>query len=396
MEIKVAKRDLKDALGFVGHSMASSGSEDDITTHFLFRVQGDADSDRTLQLLAYTGHLFATAAVVGTQIDTESNDPKMFTIHGKRLRMWLDNVPDAPLTLVYSAEEASTVVSVPASDQTLSQTFSSLDPSKFELWDDLVGEAELKGGVRANQLRQAFDYVRNFTGKDDNKPHLLTFEARNGGILATDTKAAALVTIGGLDKARFRIHRSDASSILASLAKFGESEIGIYETDRAVIFRRDDGFLFGETGSELVSLKSITVSDGDNHHWWEVPVDDLKARIKLLRAGADWEDPRLRLRFEDGKVELAMEIKDSGRWTTILLSCTNFGTQEGAEDLPERGFYVSYQHLTELLDRYEGDTIKFGVNQRIKGDVRTGFLRFSWSQDDIKYLTVIVWLRGLP
>ena len=385
MRIEVAKQDLAGAPQLVTPCMGSAGATDDISVHYLFRAK---DVEGTMQVEVLTCHssLFSAAVVPGATVTVAADGPTMFTIEGKRLRQWLQPVSDTALVLDYDSAEAEVTITAPMG----SVGFPSLDPTKFRPWDALLLKAAVKATAKAPQLQKAFNFVHRFVGDNQQKPALLVFEGRGGKLLAANPHSAAIVTVPALKECQFRLYGKDGPKFMGFFAAAGEADIEVLETDRAVVFRRPDGALMGETRPRDGFPKDAKAGkDTDkDQHWLELPVADLKRRIQFLRAGAAVEDNRLRLRRDGATLHLSM-VTTTGKIAKTTLDNITFGAQEGVEDLPSKGILIPHPILSKLLDLHVGDTFRLGINRRGK----SGYFRYLLEEPPVQSLLVMTWLK---
>ncbi len=386
MQIRVAKRDLSVALQLARHTMASSGGTDDISVHYLFRVN-KVDSGHAVEILTTHKSMFSTIPLVGTTVDIEDGEATMFTVEGKRLRQWLKYVSDASLTLSYDEEESEVAATAPAG----TQRFEAIDPTKFRLWDDLVANAKTVATVKASRLSEAFEYTQNFVSEDQvRKANLCVFESRDGKLVAADHAVAVLVTVPGLEETGFRVHGKDAPKFMPFLTAAEEGDVELQEHDRAFLIKLGNGSLVGERKPRIPFPKDLSPDKKAfvDEHWWELSVAEVKRRIGMLTAGANWNDNRLRFSMKDGVVQLSMKT-NAGKDTVLEIPCEDHGSSGKGEALSAKGFLVAHPFLTKILSHHEEDVIRFGVNRR----KHSGFVRFFWKNDEVEYLSVLVWLE---
>jgi hypothetical protein len=243
MKIQIAKQDLVGTLQQVNPSLASAGSSDDISVHYLFRAVEDGDGHKA-EVLTCHGAMFSTAPLIGAVVDVPDGSPAMFTVEGKRLKQWLQTASDAALTMEYDASESEVLMTAPIGKM----RFGSVDPSKFRLWDKLVKDAEVKSTVKAVKLKDAFDYTHRFCSEDRQRPDLIVFESRDGALMATDGTAAAKVTVPDLGDEVFRVlGKEDTPKFVAFLGTAAEDDdVTVLVHPRALILKKADGALMGE------------------------------------------------------------------------------------------------------------------------------------------------------
>lgn len=376
MKIDVAKRDLDAALQVV--SIGTSGTGSDLSTHFLFR-----ELDGQVSVLAYNGRLGAGIPLV-CKSDTSSGETA-FTVESWRLKQWLGAVEDAALTLDYT----DGVVKATSPKGTIK--FRSLDPKAFPYWDDSLKAAEKTMEVEAGRLFEAFSHAKLFINekKETSAPHLAVCEVKKGSLQATDQAALTLVTLDDLKDSSARVHGKDLQQVLSFLGLSDTDKVEVLEGDRSMFICRADGGVLS-IGRPHTAFPNISVSkDSDDAHWWEVSTTDLESAILQLSASASKEDRRLTFNFDPEAKEVLMSMTSASGSTDILqLECPDFGSKDGAADIPEDGFAVEYPYLQALLSSYKGKTIRFGINPQKKG----GWIRFREDKGGDDYLTMLVWL----
>jgi hypothetical protein len=387
MKIQIAKQDLVGTLQQVNPSLASAGSSDDISVHYLFRAVEDGDGHKA-EVLTCHGAMFSTAPLIGAVVDVPDGSPAMFTVEGKRLKQWLQTASDAALTMEYDASESEVLMTAPIGKM----RFGSVDPSKFRLWDKLVKDAEVKSTVKAVKLKDAFDYTHRFCSEDRQRPDLIVFESRDGALMATDGTAAAKVTVPDLGDEVFRVlGKEDTPKFVAFLGTAAEDDdVTVLVHPRALILKKADGALMGERKPDKGFPKDFSVgTDADDDQvWWEVPVAEMQRRIKFLTSGADAADSRLRLQ-QDGDEAILSMATVGGKVVKTTVEGLVHGRLDDAPDLPDKGVLVSHFILSKVLALHPEETLKIGFNRR----KNSGYLRHFYEADGVEYLTVIVWLR---
>lgn len=385
MKIEIAKQDLEATLQQVNPSLGGSGTVDDISVHYLFRAV-ETDAGWGVEVLTCHSAMFSTAPLISAVVEVPEGSPRKFTVEGKRLKRWLGAAPDEALTLEFDPGESVVRVSPPA------LTLTSVDPSKFRLWDSLVEDAKPKGTVKASRLSHAFNFAQEFVGSDDrHRPYLSVFEARGGRLMATDGVAGAAISLPGIDDAGFRVYGKDASKFVSFLDTAAEDDdIEMAEHPRAFILRKPDGAIMGERKWRDGFPKDLSFGDSEDSdaHWWELPVAETQRAIRALTAGADWSDSRLRLVRQDDVVVLSMEMT-TGKPALIEIEGVQHGEVDGAEPLPDKGVLVSHFALSKVLKLHPEGTIRLGFNRHKK----SGYVRYLFQKDEVTFHLVITWLK---
>lgn len=384
MEIVVAKSDLDAALGVVKDAMASGGTG--IASHYLFRAQ-ETDGVMGVEVLTTSGRLFASCPLVAAKADVEG----AFTLEGKRLRTCLSRVKDTALSFVL--DDKSVTVKTPQGKQ----KFETLDPDSFPYWDETQAEAESVATIPAARLHAALNYSKQFVSDEETtSPQICVSEIQNGTMFSTDKTAAALITIPGLEKSNMRIHGKDASAILGFLAGIKEGDVEVLEHERALFLRRvTDGAIFGNAPFQS-KFPSMTMPGNEDHHYWLLSKETLLSAIPFLVSGAAWEDSRVRLwrPKPDGPLKMGMKTTTGSETVTDIAiiesgSATAKADEAPIPDLPKGGFLLAHASLAKILNAWEGDTVRFGINKRAKG----GYLRLHTESGGVKFLTIMAWLR---
>jgi DNA polymerase III sliding clamp (beta) subunit (PCNA family) len=384
MKFTVAKKDLEAALQLVSQTVGSSGSGSDISNHYLFRIQEVGDQKR-VEILSSNGRVFSSAFLV-CQIEDETHES--FTIEAKRLKGnngWLSAVSDSALT--FERLEDLVVASSPRG----SIKFQTLDPSTFPYWDKTLENIKKVATFKADRLKKILDYVRNMISDDESrKPHLCVTEVMDGSYYATNMNVATMVKVPGLEKSTMRIHGKDVRSVVGFLNACGENEVEVYEHNRVVIFKCDDGSLFGETRFN-VNFPNLSLSKYTSDQYaWTLPKQEIVEGIKFLMPCTDIKDaPHVFFApGDDNNVILSM-VSTSKQKVSLPIPCSKFSEEryEGDE------FCVTHPELLKVLDYHDEEEVVFGINKRPKGK-KGGFLRLTREDEETgdQYLTVVTWV----
>ena len=382
MRFKVAKQDLMAVLQVVTPSMSSSGN--DIKAHYMFRRSGpDDDGNYGVDVCTYSGLVFSSGPVKAVVEDP--GDKGKFTVEGKRLKQWLQHVPDEALSFVL--DDRDVVARAPSIGK---QTFQSFDADPQFIWDKTLKDSKVTAKIEAERLAAALDYSRLFIMPKDSsdQPELSLCEVKKGILYSTDKKAIALIRVEGLAECSMRIHGRDVPGFLTFLGTFEETEVEILEHDRMLVFRRADGAIFGESRFQS-AFPGIQVSmDDKDHHQWILSKVALENGIGFLKSGADWQDVRLQFTpGKDGDISLSM-MSLTGTKTELQIPCESSSTA-GAPEIPPEGFALDHTCLSKVLGAWEGDAVCFGLS--VMGN--RGLARFASEHAGDKYLTILGWLR---
>ncbi len=382
MKITVAKQDLEAALAVVSNSISSGGN--DIHSHYVFRVEEDDAQQPFVSVLTSSGRMFSGCTVKAAKVD-DFEDPTMFTIEGKRLKLLLPHVGE-PSVLVFDYDADTKVVTVKTKSTT--PEFQSLDAQTFKLWDDALKDATLACTMPATRLLAAVSYSSGFVSdQEGNSPNLCVLEARDGVIYSTDKRAATLVKVDGIEESALRVHGKDASSAVAFLTLCGDSNVEVWEGDKTqFLVRPEDGALFG-TARFLARFPDIGISmDDEDQHQWLLSRPEIIRGIGVLNAAAALEDNRLRVRKVDGGVVMSMRAM-TGKVIDFPVECIESESADDATDLPPNGFTLDHQCLSKVLKSWTGDTIRFGINVKKNG----GFCRFLNETEGNTFLSIVAW-----
>ncbi len=383
MRFKVAKQDLDAALQVVTPSMSSSG--DDITSHYVFRRTGTKKDGYGITLVTCSERMFSSCPLKAEIVDEGTKGS--FTIEGKRLKQWLNSVPDAVLSFALDEEESEVIARAPKGKQ----TFQSLQPDSRFVWDKEIKAAKITATVSAERLASALKHSRLFVSvKGTDSPELCVSEVLNGILYSTDRKVATLIRLEGLEESNLRIHGKDASGFLAFLNTFNETDVEVLEHDRVLILRRGDGAVFGEARFQA-TFPGINVNiDDDDQHQWVLSKEEITNVIGFLASGADREDNRLRFTPSDdeGVIELSM-LTVSGKKTVLPIQVVKHEQTDKFPEIPPEGYALDHFCLTKVLSVLKGDGVEFGIN--VVGD--RGYVRFLDEPNGDRYVTILAWLQ---
>ena len=369
--VKVDSTDLDHALKV---TRTTVGSSSDISSHYVFRSRGGS-----LEVLSYDGRTFSSSIVGHTKVDEDVS----FTVEARRIHVLLDSVgANQPLDISFSDSE----VTVRTSRGKV--TFSSLDPSVFPYWDDVLSGATLTAKILSDRLHAAFSHARQFISDQESKePHLCVAEFRDGVLLSTDKLALSLVKIPGMEGSKLRVYVKDIPNILSFLAAARGDNVEILESDRASFIRRGDGAIFGET---VFAHKFPNISmdwDFEDDQTWDVSQEELLDGIKFLQSGARTDEPRVRFQRSGTEINLSM-TSVSGKPLPLSIPLGELNQKKGGvTEMPQ--FAVSDGHITKMLNGNRNVKIRLGVTKKDPG----GWVRVIDGRGTDTYQTVVVWLK---
>jgi len=388
MKFQVAKQDLDKAIRTVSNSLSGAP---DLSGHFLFRrIPNVTDK---VEICTYAGRLYSGALCIA-QVD---GDDASFTIEGKRLKTLLGVVEDCALSFDFDGTVVT--VSVPGMGE---QTFESLNPDNFPYWDETLSKAETTSQVPVERILAALTYCRPFiAGEETKTPSLTVCEVRQGTMYASipHLGAGVYVTVPLLEKSNLRIQVKDFGAVLSFLGSV-EGDIEIKETDRFLFFLSSDGQLFG-WGKYLAEFPKAKNPPDTDQHWWKIEVNRALRTLPFLKAGADWENQRVRIlrTSETGPLQFQM-LSRTSKMTQVSLPVLESGKLDGATDLPAAGFSLGYGPFLNMLELHrEDETITLGITQSTvksgAGYVRVVDNKFGEGAEADRYITIIAWLQGV-
>lgn len=389
MNIKINSTDLEQALKVVHVTV---GSSSDIASHYVFRSR-----EGKLEVLSYDGRTFSSSFVSHTKVEdspafagvetthqTDTVAPP-FTVEARRIHVLLDNVgANQPLDVSYNDGGE---VTVQASRGKI--TFSSLDPSLFPYWDDVLTGATVTAKVAADRLHAAFSNARQFIYDQESKaPHLCVAEFRNGVLHSTDQMAVSLVKMPGMEACKLRVFVKDLPNLLSFLSTAKGEEVEVLESDRASFIRRPNGAVFGETVFAH-RFPDINVDwELEDDQSWDLFQEELLAGIGFLQSGAKLDEPRVRFQRDGNTVNLSM-TSVSGKPLPLTIPLVSFKQKEGGvKEMPT--FSVTDAYLSKILNGNDNTKVSFGVSKKGAG----GWIRVRDDRGTDTYLTTVAWLKS--
>lgn len=371
MKVLLTKKDLEAALNVVSSTLAST---DDIFSHVLFRAK------EQLHLLTCSNRVYSMCPVT-----TSSFDEGSFTVEGWRLKSWLTAIPDGFISLDYNAG----VVKATCAKGT--QSFPSLDPESFPVWDDIYTSSAKKGEAPAKAFKKAFDLARSFVDTNEGNPlAICAVEYQDGLLRGTDRKSLVLLEVPGLSECTFRVHTKDIGALVSFLGHSGESLIEVLEHERAFFLRNSNGAVFGEA-RHLIEFPVIKfdLSSKDNLNW-EISRQDLVDAITFLGAGAPKDHTTIRFARTAEGVSLTMPAMSGGETS---LDVKIYEETKNDEELSAKiglGFSLCKSYVEKLLSLKKGsDSFQMGLSSR--GNSGAGLARFQIHDSDVKANIILVW-----
>lgn len=374
MNISINSTDLENALKVVRITV---GSSSDISSHYVFRAR-----DGKLEVLSYDGRTFASCIVPHTATTEDAS----FTVEARRIHVLLDNV-GANQALDVSTAEGGEVTVKAARGKV---TFSSLDPSLFPYWDDVLAGARVTAKIAAERLHAAFATSRQFIfDQEARAPHLCVAEFRNGVLHSTDQMAVSLVKMPGTEECGLRVFVKDLPNVLAFLATAKGDDVEVLESDRASFIRRADGAVFGETvfAHRFPDINVDWALEDDQT--WDLFQEELLAGIGLLQSGAKLDEPRVRFQ-RNGTTEVVLSMTSvGGKPLPLSIPLVDFKQKDGGvTDMPV--FAITDAYVSKMLNGNSNTKIRLGVTKKGAG----GWVRLRDDRGPDTYLTTVAWLKN--
>lgn len=381
MKVTVAKADLERALAVTGNTVAATG--DDISQDFVFRHH-----DGGVEVLSYNQSFFSSSPLICTVEDLQDNaDLNRFTVESKRLRQWVGAVDHAVLDFEYDHKGVVT-----ASSPRGSVKFRSKDPASFPFWDKTLSEAETTAEVPAGHLSAALSYAKHFVSTNETKePHLCNCQFRDGFLYATDNAVAVGIEVKGMKKSNLRVPGKEIAKACKFLDVAG-GNIKVKEHKRGFFLCAPDGQVFGSErqGKPFPGLKGFGKAYEKSERWWTLDKNEVLSSLEILTSSANFEDPyhlsHYRTLDDESLLEMSL-MSATGETVDITCPLVKVETKDGAKDLPEEGFPLSYKRLSKIVGLYSQDEVVMAVAAFKKG----GWVAFYEEVDEMKRLTVLSW-----
>lgn len=390
MKLKIGKPELEGALKTV--TPAINISAGDLSSHFVIRVFDDGAGGAEAEILGSSGRVFASSHLPCNDIEVSPEEalPFLFTVSGKRLNLWVKALPESVKEI--SLKFDGTKVQASAG-KGKNAKIPSLDPTSFPFWDETMQKVTLTAKLKADRLSNVLSYSKEFVSDQESRnPQLCVAELRRGCLCSTNKTAASVVFPAGMEESTIRLHGKDFSSILSFLSQVGDQEVEILESERVIIFRREDGSLFGESRFRT-ALPDLTINREEKDiHWWTVSKAELLSAISLLIPSAAWDDYRVGFELDEenddgGVIRLSMAAVSGGEIVTEI-PCIDM---ELNDDVMLPKFNLHYPSLQKVLSYSEQDDVRFGINPQ-KKKAGAGWVAFREDRGGDHYLTIMAWL----
>lgn len=388
MKITVAKRDLDSAITTASIGLAGSGT--DITTHFVFRVNGES-----VEVLSYDGRSGVSTGII-CELEIEENEEDSFTIEGWRLKQWLSAVEDSALTLRFK----NRVVTAKAPRGSV--RFSSLDPAEFPYWDEQIDQAQKPVAVKADRMHSAYSHAKLFLADktDTRTPELALTQLRDSIIWSAELSALSMIKLKKIRKGvSLKVHGRDIPTLLSFLGRFGSDTVEFLPHDRGLFVRAPDGSVLTLGMPRADFPTTVEEPDSSDPYWWSFSAEDLRRSIQILLASAAREDVRVNFKLDKSKVVLSMKATSESADTNnaLQITCKDHGEQDKHEykPIPSQGFALNAQSLLKFLGKFEEDELKMGIYPS-NPDANVGWVSFAEEKHGDTYRTNFVWMKPAP
>jgi hypothetical protein len=400
--IKIAKNDLKETLGI---AQATLGNGPDITSHFLFEKVGE----EVFVSACNPPRIYSSIPLKGCKIEAvdtdESEDPQdsfsAFTLEGKRVIQAI-NAVEGLLTITLN--EGSVKIT---SDKGVLE-LSSLDPSAFPPWREMLSEANETATTPSNLLADVLTLSKPFASTDETRrPELAQVYITKGMAFSCDGFGLSMAKSESFNDLDVKFHLKDVAPATKFLKAHEGHGMAVLSSDKAVFLKAEDGALFGMMDVPFDMPKPITEKYIDAFDWtprrvWRIKKDDFANALNFLSSGADDDNlkvelidseaeslspPRLEMASSNGKVisynldpvELSFDLTDDLDLNTIedlgerLYADRALQDKKGeteGDDIDSFSFNISY--MRRSLD-VTSNVITFGCNR--EGEKR-GYMLF--------------------
>lgn len=402
--MKIAKNDLKETLTI---AQATLGNGPDITSHFLFeKVGGElfvsaCNPPRIYSSIPLKGAKIEETKTEGEEESEETDAFTPFTLEGKRILQAINAVNG-----LLSIEVEEGHVKIVSDKGTLE--LSSLDPSVFPPWREMLGDAEAQSSTSANTLHDTLSISKPFASTDEaRRPELAQVYVKDGMAFSCDGFGLSMAKSDSFKDLEVKFHIKDVPPATKFLKAHEGHTVEVLKSDKAVFLKSEDGALFGMMDVPFDMPKAITEKYVEAFGWtprrvWRIKKEDFSNALNFLSSGADESNlkvelidseaeslspPRLEMTASNGKnisynldpVGLSVELTDDFDLNTIedlgerlyasRLLQDKKGETEGA-DIAQFAFNLSY--MKRSLD-VTSDVITFGCNR--EGEKR-GYMLF--------------------
>jgi len=429
--MKISKNDLKETLSI---AQATLGSGPDITSHFLFEKVGDevfvsaCNPPRIYSSIPLKGCKIDEVEVDEVEVDeadlegeeVEEQDAfQPFTLEGKRILKAI-NAVNGLLTI--SVDNGS--VSITSDKGTLE--LSSLDPTVFPPWRDLLSDATEMTNIPANVLHDTLSISKPYASTDEaRRPELAQILFTEGMAFSCDGFGLSMAKSDSFENLEAKFHLKDISPACKYLKSYDGHSIKVLNSTKATFLQSEDGGLFGMMEVPFDMPKAITSRYVDAFDWiprrvWRIQKEEFNNALNFLSSGADESNlkvtlidsesetlspPRLEMLSVGNNVqtysldpaELSVELTDDFDLNTIedlgerLYASRMLSDKKGeteGEDIESFSFNIGY--MKRSLDASHSDFVTFGCNR--EGEKRGYMLFKQQTESGATILSVLGWM----
>lgn len=419
--MKIAKNDLKETLGI---AQATLGNGPDITSHFLFEKVGS----EVFVSACNPPRIYSSIPLKGCKVEevkTESEEGdevevgfQPFTLEGKRVIQAI-NAVDGLLTITLN--EGSVKIT---SDKGVLE-LSSLDPSAFPPWRDMLAGASEMASTPANLLADTLTLSKPFMSTDETRrPELAQVYFTNGMAFSCDGFGLSMAKSDSFKDLEVKFHLKDVAPATKFLKAHDGHAMSVLSSDKAVFLKAEDGAVFGMMEVPFDMPKPITQKYIDAFDWtprrvWRIKKDDFANALNFLSSGADEDNlkvnlidseeeslspPRLEMTSSNSKVisynldpvELSFDITDDLDLNLIedlgerLFASRALQDKKGeteGDDIGSFSFNISY--MRRSLD-VTSNVITFGCNR--EGEKRGYMLFKQATESGAVVVSILGWM----
>lgn len=417
--MKISKNDLKETLSI---AQATLGNGPDITSHFLFEsVNGEV-----FVSACNPPRIYSSIPLKGAKVDEVENDEgetesafQAFTLEGKRVLQAIDAV-EGLLSISISEGQVSIVSDKGTVD------LSSLDPTVFPPWRDMLKDAQKQSEVPSGVFHDTLLISKPFASTDEaRRPELAQVYVKDGMAFSCDGFGLSMAKSEGFKDLDVKFHLKDVSPAVKFLKAHEGHSVEVSKSDKAVFLKAEDGAIFGLMDvpfdmPTVITQKYIDAFDWTPRRVWRIKKADFSNALKFLSSGADESNlkvklidaeaetlspPRLEMDAYNGRsvisynldpVSLSVELTDDFDLNTIedieerlyasRLLEDKKGETEG-EDIDSFHFNLSY--MKRSLD-VTSDIITFGCNR--EGEKRGYMLFKQATSSGVEIVSILGWM----
>ena len=430
--MKISKNDLKETLSV---AQATLGNGPDITSHFLFEKVGD----EVFVSACNPPRIYSSIPLKGCKIDEiepvedeEENDEESdgediekkdafqpFTLEGKRILKAINAVNG-----LLSIEVDNGSVSITSDKGTLE--LSSLDPTVFPPWRELLDDSNEMTNVPANVMHDTLSISKPYASTDETRrPELAQILFTDGMAFSCDAFGLSMAKSDNFKDLEAKFHLKDISPACKFLKSYDGHSIKVLNSTKATFLQSEDGGVFGMMEVPFDMPKAITSRYIDAFDWtprrvWRIKKEEFNNALNFLSSGADesnlkvtlidsetetFSPPRLEMLSVGNNVqtynldpaELSVELTDDFDLNTVedlgerlyasRMLADKKGETEG-DDIDSFSFNIEY--MKRSLDASHSDHITFGCNR--EGEKR-GYMIFKQQTDSgATILSVLGWM----